>query len=103
MSVAEVKQRKGIPVNDELLDRVDRLELAAHDFRITLTEDRLNRQSVSSESIAIITHKDVGMEVRSVMERKDGVKPENLPGASSIKNLVAKHRRQIKKAGNKIQ
>lgn len=42
MSITEVKQKKGIPVNEELLDRVDPLELAAHDFRITLTEDRLN-------------------------------------------------------------
>jgi len=103
MSIGEVKQRKGISLNEELLDRVGPLELAAHDFRITLTEDRLNRQNVSSEAHAIITHKDVGAEVRSVMQRKDGVRPENLPSAVSIKSLVAKHRKQLKSAQSELQ
>jgi DNA-damage-inducible protein D len=56
MSLADVKRRKGIPDQEELLDNIGRLELSAHDFRATLTEHRLNRDSVKSERAAIETH-----------------------------------------------
>jgi len=92
LGVADVKRTKGIPESDELLDRVGPLELAAHDFRITLTEDRLDRERISTEEHAICTHRQVGTEVRSVMQRDKGKKPEDLPPAPSIKNLVRKQR-----------
>lgn len=98
MGVTDVKRHKGIRDNDELLDRVGPLELAAHDFRITLTEDRLNRDHVSSEQIACETHRKAGEEVRSVMQRDKGKKPEDLPPAPSIKALVRRHRKQVEKA-----
>src|SRR5450755_623957 len=49
MGVSEAKHYKGIPPSEELLDRVGPLELAAHDFRIKLTEERLNRDTVTTE------------------------------------------------------
>ena len=95
MGITDVKRHKGIAQGEELLDRVGPLELAAHDFRITLTEDRLNREGVNSEGHAILTHKKAGQEVRAVMQREDGKKPEDLPVAASIKKLVHKRRKEI--------
>jgi len=34
MGVADVKEYKGIPEQDDLLDRIGSLELSTHDFRI---------------------------------------------------------------------
>jgi DNA-damage-inducible protein D len=95
MGLAEVKQQRNIPASDDLLDRVGPLELAAHDFRITLTEDRLNRDSVKSEQRAIDTHHRVGVEVRSLIKHDKGQGPEGLPIAPSIKRLVVRERKQL--------
>jgi len=98
MGLADVKARKNIPPSQDLLDNVGRLELSALDFKATLTEHRLNRDEVKTEQRAIETHRAVGHEVRSVMLRDKGVKPEDLPAEPSIKRLVRKHQRQIKDA-----
>jgi DNA-damage-inducible protein D len=98
MSLADVKAHKGLGQKDELLDHAGKLELSANDFRIQLTEHRLNRNNVSHEADAIRTHRQVGKEVRETMERDNGVKPENLPVEKSIKPLVEKHKRALKKA-----
>ncbi len=95
LGLSEVKRRRGISSGEELLDRVGPLELAAHDFRITLTEERLNSDHVQTESHAINTHREVGSEVRALMKKKEGKNPEDLPTASSIKRIVHKHRKQI--------
>jgi DNA-damage-inducible protein D len=97
MGVADVKAQKGIPPSEDLLDNISRLELSAHDFRATLTEHRLNREGVSNEQRAIETHRSVGEQVRGVMLRDDGVAPESLRPEPSIKRLVQKHRRALKK------
>ena len=96
VGLAEIKAKKKIPPSEELLDNVSRLELSAHDFRATLTEERLNRDQVKTEDRAIATHQGVGREVREVMMRENGVRPENLPTEPSIKRLVQKHRRAIR-------
>ena len=93
LSLAEVKTKKDLSTDEDLLDNVGRLELSAHDFKATVTEQRLN-QGVKTESEAIATHRAVGNEIRQVIV-KDGVKPESLPKEPSIKKIVQKRRRQI--------
>jgi ABC-type methionine transport system permease subunit len=70
------------------------LELSAHDFKANVTEHQLN-QGVTSENRAIETHRSVGREIRQVMTR-DGVNPEDLPRAASIKRIVQKRQKAIK-------
>lgn len=89
---------QGLDPSQELLDHVGRLELSAHDFRATLTEERLNRDMVKTEQRAIDTHRAIGREVRQVMMRDNGVKPEDLPTEPSITKLVRQQRKQIKDA-----
>jgi DNA-damage-inducible protein D len=96
MGVADVKQYKGIPPKQELLDRIGSLELSAHDFRIKVTEDRLSKSRTRDELTATDTHRQVGEEVRAVMRGQHGSTPEDLPIAPSIKKLVHQHRKQIK-------
>jgi hypothetical protein len=78
----EIKKKKGIG-NDRLLDRAGITELAANEFRITQTNDKLQKQiqegKLVGEVAAISTHHDVGKEVREAIERIGGVPPEELP------------------------
>lgn len=82
-----IKQRKGIPEKDNLLDRMNATELAANQFRMTQTRDKLARESVRSEHEAIKTHEEVGKEVRDAIRRIGGTLPENIPPAEHIKQV----------------
>lgn len=83
----EIQARKGIDAKDDLLDCIGHTELAAHYFRITQTQQKLERNGVKNQNAAIDTHFEVGREVRRTMEKISGVMPENLPSEPSLKRL----------------
>lgn len=82
-----IKQRKAIPEKDNLLDRMNATELAANQFRMTQTRDKLARDRVRSQAHAIQTHEQVGKEVRDAIKRIGGTLPENIPSAEHIKEV----------------
>jgi DNA-damage-inducible protein D len=82
-----IKQRKAIPEKDNLLDRMNATELAANQFRMTQTRDKLARERVRSQAQAIQTHEQVGKEVRDAIKRIGGTLPENIPPAEHIKEV----------------
>jgi DNA-damage-inducible protein D len=92
----EIKQRKGIPEEDDLLDCIDREELAANEFRITQTEAKLKRDKTQGENKAIDTHFEVGKRVRKTIEEIQGTMPEKLPAAPSIKKMANKQSKETK-------
>ncbi|WP_294537562.1 DNA damage-inducible protein D [uncultured Rhodoblastus sp.] len=83
----DIKVKKGIPEKDALMDRMNATELAANQFRMTQTRDKLARDKVKSQSAAIRTHQDVGKEVREAIRRIGGVLPENIPADEHIKQV----------------
>ncbi len=89
-----IKQFKGIPEKESLLDRMDTTELAANQFRMTQTRDKLARERIRDQQTAIRTHEKVGKEVRDAIKRIGGVSPEYLPPAEHIK-LVEKRVKSI--------
>ena len=82
-----IKQRKSIPDKDNLLDRMNATELAANQFRMTQTRDKLVREGVHTQSQAIQTHEQVGKEVREAIKRIGGDLPEKIPPAEHIKQV----------------
>ena len=82
-----IKDRKGVPDKEQLMDRMDTTELAANQFRMTQTRDKLARQRVHDQEQAIQTHKQIGQEVREAIKRIGGTLPENLPPAEHIKQV----------------
>jgi DNA-damage-inducible protein D len=82
-----IKARKRIPAKEQLMDRMDTTELAANQFRMTQTRDKLARQQIHDQEHAIETHKQVGREVREAIKRIGGTLPENLPPAEHIKQV----------------
>ncbi|MEQ1931548.1 MAG: DNA damage-inducible protein D [Parvularculaceae bacterium] len=82
-----IKARKGIPAKDALMDRMNATELAANQFRMTQTRDKLMRESVKDQQSAIRTHESVGREVRDAIKRIGGALPEAIPPAEHIKTV----------------
>ncbi|MCI0661444.1 MAG: DNA-damage-inducible protein D [Acidobacteria bacterium] len=92
----QIKRKKGIPENDDLLDRAGRAELAANDFRITQTEERL--ATVKGEEPAIQLHRKIGGEVREAIRKIQGVMPEELAPELNIKTV----QKRVKEATKRL-
>jgi len=80
-----IKKFKKIPEKENLMDRMGTTELAANQFRMTQTRDKLAREKVRDQRIAIKTHESVGKEVRDAISRIGGTPPEHLSPAEHIK------------------
>ena len=94
-----IKKYKDIPEKENLMDRMDTTELAANQFRMTQTRDKLARERVNDQQTAIRTHKEVGEEVRKAIKRIGGVMPEEIPPAEHIKHVE----KRIKSATPKLE
>lgn len=81
----DIKTRKGIPSKENLMDRMNATELAANQFRMTQTRDKLAREGIHDQQQAIRAHQEVGKEVRDAIQRIGGTPPERIPAAEHIK------------------
>ena len=91
----EVKIMKGIPVKEDLLDCINRAELAMNEFRITQTEERLRSAGVRGEQRAIDTHHTVGQTVRAAIKTIGGKLPEHHAAAPSVKKIEAARKKGL--------
>ena len=82
-----IKTHKQIPAKEQLMDRLNATELAANQFRMTQTRDKLAREGVRNQAQAIMTHEKVGAEVRDAIKRIGGTLPERIPPAEHIKEV----------------
>lgn len=94
-----IKTKKNIPAKEQLLDRMNATELAANQFRMTQTRDKLARERINNQQQAIQTHAAVGKEVRAAIERIGGNLPEQIPPAEHIKAVE----KRIKNAVPKLE
>ena len=94
-----IKKYKGISEKENLMDRMDTTELAANQFRMTQTRDKLARERVNDQQSAIRTHESVGREVREAIKRIGGKLPEELPPAEHIKQVE----KRVKRAAPKLK
>jgi len=95
----QIKARKGVPAKEQLMDRMNATELAANQFRMTQTRDKLAREGIRDQQQAIRAHEQVGKEVRAAIERIGGERPENIPAAEPIKDVE----KRIKTATPKLE
>lgn len=82
-----IKYRKGIDQKEQLMDRMGTTELAANQFRMTQTREKLKRENIKNQNTAIQTHEAVGREVRAAIAKIGGVPLERIPPAEDIKNV----------------
>jgi DNA-damage-inducible protein D len=94
-----IKKQKRIPEKENLMDRMDTTELAANQFRMTQTRDKLARERIKDQQTAIRTHENVGKEVREAIKRIGGTPPEQLLPAEHIKQVE----KRVKSAPPKLE
>jgi DNA-damage-inducible protein D len=95
-TLATIKRMKGLPRREDLLDRAGHAELAANEFRITQTEQKLRRDAVQGAAAATATHREVGKEVRDTIKRIGGTMPEHLAPEPNIKKIEAQRRKRLR-------
>lgn len=78
MSGRDVKVRKGLQEDDNLLDHAGALELSAHDFQMNLAADVLANEKVRHEAVAIERNRSVAERVRKTMAESNATMPEAL-------------------------
>jgi len=71
LGVDAIKIRKGIPPKEQLMDRMGTTELAANQFRMTQTREKLKRENIKNQRDAIETHEEVGKEVRAAIAKSE--------------------------------
>ncbi len=93
----QIKSRKGIRKNDDILDFMGSEELGANIFRITQTEAKLKKSNINNEDLACATHNYVGKAVRRTIEQLGGTMPEDLPTPKkSVKELEKEKKKELK-------
>lgn len=99
MPLSDIEQKKGIK-KGELLDRAGSTELAANLFRITQTDEKLEKDNIQGDRLASQTHFMVGGKVRQTIKEIGGTTPEHLPAEKHIKE-VKKEIKQLGKVNKK--
>ncbi|MBQ3113517.1 MAG: phage antirepressor protein [Phascolarctobacterium sp.] len=97
-TAGDIKRRKGLKKNQEILDHMNSEELGANLFRITQAEAKLRREKVQTKEEANKIHFEVGHVVRKTIESLGGTMPEELPTPKeSIKSLDPNRKREESK------
>ena len=98
LGVDAIKARKGIDPKEQFMDRMNTTELAANQFRMTHTREKLKLEKIKNQRDAMETHEMVGREVRAAIAKIGVAMPENIPPAEPIKNVE----KRLKKAKPKL-
>jgi len=101
MGTDSVRKKKGLG-QDNILDRAGTTELAANLFRITQTDEIIQKDKVQGEGKATYTHLRVGQRIRQTIKDIGGVLPENLAPERHIKELE-KEKKALPRAAKKLK
>lgn len=99
----QLARKRGVD-KSKLFETMGRTELAANLFRITQTEERIKSQSIHGQAELEGTHFEVGREVRDIIIKNTGRKPEQLPQERQIpevKKVLKSEFREMKKIDKK--
>lgn len=97
LKAQDIKARKGLKKNQDILDFMGSTELAANLFRATQTEEKLRREHIQGKSEANKTHYEVGKKVRQTIKELGGTMPEDLPTPEKSVRQIEKENKRITK------
>jgi DNA-damage-inducible protein D len=93
----DIAKRKNLRYNEDILDNMGSVELAANLFRITQTEQKLINDNIKTEKEANEAHFEVGKNIREVILKNGGTMPEKLPTPKkSLKELEKENKKTNK-------
>jgi len=79
LTADDIAKRKGLRYREDILDNMGSDELIINLFRISQTEQKLQKDNVITEKNANMTHYKVGSKIRDTIKELGGILPENLP------------------------
>lgn len=97
LKAADIKARKGLKKNQNILDHMGSTELAANLFRATQTDEKLRRENIHGKAAANRTHLEVGKKVRQTIKELGGTMPEDLPTPEKSIKQLEREREKLKK------
>lgn len=95
LKAKDIKARKGLSGNQQILDHMGYEELAANLFRATQTEAKLRREQITGKENANRTHYEVGQKVRQTIADLGGTMPEDLPTPEKSIKQIEKEQKKI--------
>ena len=96
LKAKDIKERKGLKKNQDILDYMGSTELAANLFRATQTEEKLRREHIQGKAEANKTHFEVGKKVRQTIKELGGTMPEDLPTPKkSVRQIEKEHEKKM--------
>ena len=97
LKAADIKARKGLKKNQNILDHMGSTELAANLFRATQTDEKLRRENIHGKAAANRTHLEVGKKVRQTIKDLGGTMPEDRPTPEKSIKQLEREREKLKK------
>ena len=79
LTANEIAKRKGLRYREDILDNMGSDELIVNLFRISQTEQKLQKDNIQTENNANMIHYKVGSKIRDTIKELGGVLPEDLP------------------------
>lgn len=97
LKAQDIRVKKGLNKNQNILDYMGYEELAANLFRATQTEAKLRRENIQGKDLANKTHYDVGAKVRQTIAELGGTMPENLPNPERSIQQIEREQKKLNK------
>ena len=91
----DIAKRKGLRYREDILDNMGSDELIANLFRISQTNQRLNKDNIQGEKEACLTHNKIGKIVRKAIKDAGGIMPENLPTTDKSLKVLEKENKDL--------
>ncbi len=88
----QLANERGIK-KEKLLEHMGRTELAANQFRLIMTEEKIKHEKIQGQENLEHAHREVASDVRTQVKKNTGLFPEELPVYPDIKES----RKQLKK------
>ena len=96
LTADDIAKRKGLRYREEILDNMGSDELIINLFRISQTEQKLQKDNVKTENVANITHYKVGSKIRDTIKELGGILPEDLPTPNKSLKQIEKENKLSK-------
>ena len=91
----DIAKRKGLRYREDILDNMGSDELIANLFRISQTNQRLNKDNIQGEKEACLTHNKIGKIVRKAIKDAGGIMTENLPTPDKSLKVLEKENNNL--------
>ena len=95
LTAGDIKARRNLGKNENILDHMGYEELAANLFRATQAEAKLRRENIQGKENTNAAHFEVGKAVRDTIKGLGGTMPEDLPTPTkSIKQIEREQKKR---------